>query len=70
MRSQWVTSKHLKVSLTLANANGYEPTIRRTLNNNGGKEKSHFSPKRTLLQFAKDLMNRSEGNWANVQIDG
>ena len=68
-----VTSKQLKASLTLANVNVHESTIRRTLNNNGvhgrvARRKPLLSKKNIAahLQFAKDHVDKPEGYWKNV----
>uniref|UniRef100_A0AAR2LFJ0 Transposase Tc1-like domain-containing protein n=1 Tax=Pygocentrus nattereri TaxID=42514 RepID=A0AAR2LFJ0_PYGNA len=68
-----VTSKQLKASLTLANVNVHESTIRRTLNNNGvhgrvARRKPLLSKKNNAarLQFATDHVDKPEGYWKNV----
>ena len=68
-----VTSKRLKVFLTLANINVHESTIKGTLNNNVmhgkvAKRKPLLSKKNITphLQFSKDHVDRPEGHWKNV----
>ena len=69
-----VTSKQTKASLTLANVNVHEFTIRRTLNNNGvnysiTRRKPLLSKKNIAvhLQFANDYVEKSFGKMFCVE---
>ncbi len=64
-----VTSKQLKVFLTLANVNVHEPSIRRTLSNHGVHDRV-YKKKATVLQkrklLAKDHVDKPEDNRRKV----